>query len=104
MSLPAEAHAQPQEIGNRVAKANGELPDQRDKGRTHIDCPKCRTTVVWLSKLTRLEVSTFGLELREAKALAFHITRSQGVCHRCTAQVIGSEPVCSKCRSANLDW
>jgi hypothetical protein len=67
------------------------------RGRPHIECPKCRATVVWPSKLTPTEASAFaevsrrstldgaryaheklGLDLREAKALAFHVTRTKG--------------------------
>jgi hypothetical protein len=93
------------------------------KGRPHLECPKCRTCVVWPESLTpagaaaladvvrtdtsegaRFAHQKLGLDLREAKALALHITSTKGVCHRCKSQVIGSESVCTKCRSANLDW
>jgi hypothetical protein len=93
------------------------------RGRPHIECPKCRTCVVWpvsfsaseataFAEITRRSTSDgaryavekFGLDLREAKALAIHVTRTKGVCHRCKSLVIGSESVCTKCRSVNLDW
>jgi hypothetical protein len=66
-------------------------------GRPHIFCPKCRTNVVWPSSLSpedkskiaaevresplaavKLNHEHFGLNLREAKALAFHVTKSVG--------------------------
>jgi hypothetical protein len=46
----------------------------------------------------------FGLDLRESKALAFHVTKRRGFCHRCESPVSATESVCAKCRSANLDW
>jgi len=44
------------------------------------------------------------MDLREAKALALHITRTKGFCHRCGSVIQGSESVCAGCNSANLDW
>lgn len=92
-------------------------------GRPHIECPKCRTCVVWPGSLTSNQASTFAelvreapvaavrhahdhlhLGLREAKALTFHVTKIRGTCHRCGTPVTGAESVCLKCRSANLDW
>ena len=91
-------------------------------GRPHIECPRCRTTVVWptdlpdplkhqLAAVTRhdtLEGMQFaekhiGLATREAKALALHITKAPGGCHRCGLSVSAGESVCS-CRCANIDW
>lgn len=92
-------------------------------GRPHIECPKCRTCVVWPGSLTLAQAAAFaelvrsdslagarhahehlGLGIREAKALTFHVTKSRGMCHRCGTAVEGAESVCVKCRSANLDW
>ena len=91
-------------------------------GRPHIECRRCRVTVVWPSSLTaaqttevaavtrkdRLEGIRYakahlGLGPREAKALALHITKIPGVCHRCGKAVPKGESACV-CRSANLDW
>src|ERR1022692_811689 len=106
---------------SRNAMADVRLIEPR--GRPHIECPKCRVSVVWPSSLTASEAAAFadvtrrrtldgaryaveklGLDMREAKALAYRVTRTKGICHRCKSQVIGSESVCTKCRSANLDW
>ena len=92
-------------------------------GRPHIECPRCRTYVVWPISLTPAQRAAFaevtrasaldgaryaeevlGLNLREAKALSFHVTKRKGLCHRCGIAVTGTESVCTKCRSANLDW
>jgi hypothetical protein len=91
-------------------------------GRPHIECPKCRVAVVWPSSLTAAQAAVIaatvrrdtlegmhfaelelGLGPREAKALALHITKVAGVCHRCGKAVSKGESVCV-CRSANLDW
>jgi len=93
------------------------------KGRPYVACVKCGANVVWLGSLTgedkkriatavrsdtlrgtQLLHSRFGLDLREAKALSFHITCEAGKCHRCDSSVSGEVSVCSKCHSANLDW
>jgi hypothetical protein len=104
-------------------QSKGQVRLIEPKGRPHIECPKCRTCVVWPSSLTSAETAAFavssrrstleaaryahenlGLDLREAKALAFHITRIKGFCHRCNSKISGSESLCGTCRSANLDW
>jgi Zn finger protein HypA/HybF involved in hydrogenase expression len=46
----------------------------------------------------------FGLNLREAKAVAFHVTKKHGECHRCHRPLQDEVSVCGQCRSANLDW
>jgi hypothetical protein len=93
------------------------------KGRPHVFCPKCGANVVWPTELTdadkkliatevrssslagaRMAASQFGLDPREAKALAFHITRQCGECHRCRSPLQEDAVVCGQCRSANLDW
>jgi RNA polymerase subunit RPABC4/transcription elongation factor Spt4 len=43
-------------------------------------------------------------DLDEAKTLAFHCTRSPGLCHRCGTPVAPDVSVCPNCRSVNLDW
>jgi hypothetical protein len=91
--------------------------------RPHIFCPKCKTSVAWPASLTAEEKSAiaaevrasplsgvklahaqFGLDLREAKALSFHITRKSGECHRCHRPLREEVAICAQCRSANLDW
>jgi hypothetical protein len=93
------------------------------RGRPHIECPRCRTCVVWPESLLPEQAAIFakavrasaleganiahtelGLDLRESKSLVFHVTKRRGFCHRCEAPVSGIESVCTKCRSANLDW
>ena len=92
-------------------------------GRPYVFCTKCRANVVWPASLSVEEKSRiagevradllagaklvngqFGLNLREAKALSFHITRKKGECHRCHRRVQDEVSVCQQCRSANLDW
>jgi hypothetical protein len=92
-------------------------------GRPYVACARCRQNIVWPQSLSaedkaiiagecrssslncaKLVVSRFGFDLREAKALTFHITRERGKCHRCGAKVFGEISVCTNCRSANLDW
>lgn len=88
-----------------------------------IMCPRCRTVVTWPSPLgdgdktsiaetarssalegTKRLHDQFGLGLRQAKAVALHITPVPGRCHRCKAPVSGAVSICPNCRSANLDW
>ena len=92
------------------------------KGRPFIACPKCRQNVVWpealsaddksalaqASRRSRLEGAQlahrkYDLDLREAKALSLHISED-GRCHRCAAPVTEELSICTKCRSANLNW
>jgi hypothetical protein len=91
-------------------------------GRPHISCLKCRTAVVWPSDLDLGEAAEFartarvdslagqrfaeaklGLGPREAKALALHVSRPEGRCHKCGEPVPSGESLCS-CRSANINW
>jgi len=88
-----------------------------------IMCPRCRSVVTWpsslgdgdkasIAKTTRSSAlegakrlhDQLGLDLREAKRVALHITSVLGHCHRCKAPVSGAVSVCPNCRSANLDW
>jgi ribosomal protein L40E len=92
-------------------------------GRPHLVCGQCQTVVVWPKELAsaakaaiagiarrdphsaaELVESRYGLDLREGKALAVHVTRNPGICHRCNSPVAGGETLCSKCHAANLDW
>jgi hypothetical protein len=92
-------------------------------GRPYVFCPRCKTNVAWPASLSAEEKSKiaakvraspltgvklahveFGLDLREAKALSFHLTRKNGECHRCHAPLQNEESICQQCRSANLDW
>jgi hypothetical protein len=52
----------------------------------------------------QLAHSKFGLDIREAKALSFHITREPSKCHRCGTPLTEEISVCAKCKSANLNW
>jgi hypothetical protein len=91
--------------------------------RPHVICRKCKTPVVWQWEMTnedkaalaletrsnsiagvQMARARFGLDIREAKALSFHITKVKGECHRCHTPVVEEVSVCEKCRSANLDW
>jgi hypothetical protein len=92
------------------------------QGRPHLQCAKCRMTVVWpdgLAEEAKAEFASivradsvrgidfantqFGLNHREAKVLVLHVTRESHQCHKCGKSVQGSESVCT-CRSVNLDW
>jgi hypothetical protein len=92
-------------------------------GRPYIACPKCKTNVVWpisisddakkkfatttrssIAEGIKLGATEFGLDLRESKCLAFHITRKPGLCHRCQSSISSELCICAKCHSANLDW
>ena len=94
------------------------------KGRPHVICEKCKTTLVLPSSLSpklrrkaaslrRTEKSVEaidilnkegGLDLREAKALVLHIPQDPGICNKCGAALEPSTEVCPKCRSINLNW
>ncbi len=92
-------------------------------GHPYIFCPKCGMNVVWPASLTaeekkmlaaevrsdplsgaKLAHIKFGLDLREAKALSFHITHHNEKCHRCHEPLHGEVSICEQCQSANLDW
>jgi Zn finger protein HypA/HybF involved in hydrogenase expression len=92
-------------------------------GRPYVFCPKCKTNVVLPPSLSPEEKSTiaaevraspvaavklnherFGLNLREAKALAFHVTKKRGECYRCHRPLQDEVSICEQCHSANLDW
>ncbi|MEZ5427197.1 MAG: hypothetical protein R2747_13085 [Pyrinomonadaceae bacterium] len=45
-----------------------------------------------------------GMDLRQAKGIALHVTRKKGVCHGCTTELIEYEGQCPKCKRLNLDW
>ena len=47
-----------------------------------------------------------GFGLGDAKAIVFHISGADGVCHRCGTNLIKGleEQACPKCRSLNLVW
>lgn len=93
------------------------------RGQPYVFCPKCGTNIVWPTSLSAAEKSRiaaevradtlagaklahaeFGLDLREAKALSFHISRQSGECHRCHRPLQEQVSICAQCRSANLDW
>ncbi len=45
------------------------------------------------------------LSLRDAKAIALHITRTPGTCHRCSYPLGGEATAhCPYCRAINYDW
>src|SRR5208282_5904116 len=91
------------------------------KGRPPNECPKCRTRVVRPSLLVPEEAAAFAdasrratlegaryaheklaLDLRAAKALPFHITRTKSICQRCKSQLSGANSVSATCHSAKL--
>jgi hypothetical protein len=91
-------------------------------GRPHMQCAKCRMTVVWPDGLTegrraefasvvrgdpvqgmRFAETHLGLGGRESKVLVLHLTSTPGICHKCGKTVVAGESLCS-CRSVNLDW
>jgi hypothetical protein len=47
----------------------------------------------------------WGLSAHDAKAIVLHLTKEQGICHRCKAPVT-CRPVgqCENCFSINYDW
>jgi hypothetical protein len=57
-----------------------------------------------LAAIRRLLEAT-GLELRDAKAVQLHVTRTPGKCQRCGAMLVGGGmTACAQCRSLNYDW
>ena len=91
--------------------------------RVQVECPKCRTTIVWPADLSITQKGEIAeaaradrlgavqlirlrylTDLRQAKALALHITSSGSKCHKCSAGVGTGELNCPKCRSLNLNW
>ncbi len=89
----------------------------------YVFCPKWKTNVVWPPSLSpeekskiaaevrtsrlaavKLNHERFGLNLREAKALSFDVTKKRGECHRCQRPLQDEVSICGQCRSANLDW
>jgi hypothetical protein len=51
----------------------------------------------------RLLEAKWAFDPRESKVLVLHITREQGMCHKCGLPVPLGESTC-RCRSVNLDW
>lgn len=46
-----------------------------------------------------------GLDLKDSKALYFHINKVTGHCHKCNNNsLIGENVTCSKCKSFNTNW
>ena len=91
--------------------------------KTHLVCGQCQAVVAWPASLApadkakvaaaarrdpaaavKMVESQFGLDEREARALAVHITRPAGVCQRCSTAIAGAELLCPKCHAANLNW
>ena len=89
-----------------LARAEARLPDiawPTDlglAGKNELSVAIRRGTLAG-AKLAELKL---GLGIREAKALAFQITREPGKCHRCNKPLREPISVCESCRSANLDW
>jgi hypothetical protein len=90
---------------------------------TSLPCPRCGADVKWPGEWDPKEKADFaaacrayrlhialdvrtrlGMELGEVKSLIFHISGALGACHFCKSAVSGSEVVCAKCRSLNLNW
>jgi hypothetical protein len=83
-------------------------------GWPSVTCPRCKATITWPTVLSAEEKrvladalrsnplgtvpgtrSELGLDLSQAKALSFHITRERRKCHRCRTAVDGEVSVCS---------
>jgi ribosomal protein L40E len=46
-----------------------------------------------------------SLTLAQSKAVSFHLSNEDGICHRCGNQLSAQgETVCGKCKSFNLNW
>lgn len=87
----------------------------------HLQCRECGALVAWpeatspkqkhaMAAMTRIDTldgarfaEILGLGAREAKALALHVTKVSGSCHRCGQVVPAGESICA-CGAANLDW
>jgi hypothetical protein len=82
-----------------------------------IEWPRCKASLRWplsltrdqkraVASTTRIEVfegarcphRDFGMDLSDAKALAFHITRVPGGCYRCSKSVTNPVSACANCR------
>jgi len=91
--------------------------------KPHLVCGQCQAVVAWPAGIkpadkaaiaaaargdpaaaARMVETRYGLDEREARALAVHITRPAGVCQRCRAPIAGAEVQCAKCHAANLNW
>ena len=87
-------------------------------------CPRCGASIKWPSQLRNDIKQQIGLEakskgllalkgaiqrdlgmgLADAKALFFHLTRTEGECHRCKRALSAVVSICKNCQSANIDW
>ena len=91
--------------------------------RPHLICGQCQALIAWPAGISpgdkariaaaarrdpvaaaRMVESKYGFDEREGRALAVHVTRKAGICHRCGSAVAGAEVQCPKCRAANLNW
>ncbi|HEX9398037.1 MAG TPA: hypothetical protein VF943_14985 [Burkholderiales bacterium] len=91
--------------------------------RPHLICGQCQSVVIWPATVApaekaavaaaarrdptaaaRMVESQYGFDEREGRALAVHVTRQPGTCHRCSAKITGAEVLCPKCHAANLNW
>jgi len=46
-----------------------------------------------------------GLSMRDAKAVALHLSTERSACHRCGSVLdSGDVVVCGECRALNYDW
>jgi hypothetical protein len=88
-----------------------------------LQCRRCGSEVAWpdqlddagraaiavaaraarLPTIKRLQ-EQFGMSLGSAKALGFHISRSENTCHRCRKTVSEGVSTCPNCKCLNLNW
>jgi len=89
-----------------------------------ISCRRCGgTDIHWSSDLSEHDKATFAakarenkigsmkfarasfaMSLKDAKALALHVSDSGNRCHRCHGDIALGTSVCGPCNSANLNW
>src|SRR5437667_9527599 len=86
----------------RRCRASFELPSLSDTERVRIAEVVRAGQHIEAMRLLR---QPSGIELRDAKGVEVHITRTPGVCQRCSGQLPSSgQTECPKCGSLNFDW
>lgn len=74
--------------------------DDKDK-RELILIKQNESDFLLIQKINKLT----HLNLKDSKALAYHINNKVGFCHRCNYKDLVSENViCPKCKSFNTNW
>jgi ribosomal protein L37E len=88
-----------------------------------LRCRRCGSQVAWPDQLDdagraaiagaarvarlpaiKLLQEQFGMSLGGAKAVGFHISKSQNTCHRCGTAVPEGVSTCPNCQCLNLNW